>query len=193
MSDRHYRTGPWIAVSILGVLLMAGAGGFFVLARPVLAEAVSSTLSTPDEVAGLTLSSNPELQTVADELKTGIREEVTNSTGSIGAFYTDPADTAKIVMLAGVTGVVADPASELGRGFTGISEGGMQITNLHDVDPGPLGGEAKCGDSTANGQALIVCGWADDASIAFALFFNREAAASEELFRQIRGEILTRG
>ena len=40
MSDRHYRTGPWIAVSILGVLLMAGAGGFFVLARPVLAEAV---------------------------------------------------------------------------------------------------------------------------------------------------------
>jgi len=38
-----------------------------------------------------------------------------------------------------------------------------------------------------------VCAWSDRGSLGMMIFFNRDAASSERLFRQIRGEILTRG
>jgi hypothetical protein len=183
--------GLWIGLSVVVVLLIAGAVALFVFIKPFVAEG-NAKLSTPQTVAGLQLSTNDQLKAAAEQMKTQMNQDVKNATSSIGAFYSDPSDPTKIVMIAGVTGTVADPNKELNDAFSSMGTGGLPVSNIHDVDPGSLGGSAKCGEGSTQGQPLVVCAWADHGSLAMIVFFNRDAASSEPLFRQIRGEILTR-
>jgi hypothetical protein len=192
-APRKSRKGLWIGLSIALVLLIAGGVAVVALLLPEVKEATTSKLSTPQTVAGLTLAQQPQLQNAASQMNAQLRKDVENSTGSIGAFYNDPSDPSKILMIAGVTGVIANPEKELDDTFTGISQAGMTASNIHTVDAGPLGGQAKCGEGETSGQPFIVCAWSDRGSLGMMIFFNRDAASSERLFRQIRGEILTRG
>jgi hypothetical protein len=50
----------------------------------------------------------------------------------------------------------------------------------------------KCGNSSADPGAPVVCGWADHGSIAVAMLPGRELGDSARLFRQIRDGVQTR-
>ncbi len=95
-------------------------------------------------------------------------------------------------MLIGVSGRVRSPDAELDQAFSEMSGAGMTATNIHDVDPGSLGGEARCGEGSSQGVPVVVCAWADRGSVGMIAFFNRDPTSSEEMFREIRGVVETR-
>ena len=47
--------------------------------------------------------------------------------------------------------------------------------------------------TAADGESLVVCGWADHGSAAMAMFPNRSVDQAAGLFRQIREGVQTRG
>ncbi len=199
MSDYSYdrpRTGPWVFLTILGVLLMAGAGGLYVFARPALGgtseAAVAYTVSMPQEFAGLKLLTDADSKKTADDLKAQLQNDGIEITETFAEIYGDKPTPTKTIMVVGAIGDVAAPASELGEAFTAVGPD-MPVTNIRDVDPGSLGGDAKCAAATVEGQAMIVCAWADAGSLAMVVLMNMgDAAASEDLFREVRAAILTR-
>lgn len=183
---------------LLGLLVLCGVGGYLV-SRPYLAE-WPATLSTPPKLAGLDLSTEPELQRAADEIAVRIRQDV-KVDKAIAAFYQDPAAPERIVALVGGTSFLMNPKAELDAAFRGVSAGGsaqgLTVHDIKDIDAGALSGLARCGaaeQAAENGQKvpLSVCAWADHGSLVIGLFFNRTVDEGAALLRQIRSEILKR-
>jgi hypothetical protein len=181
----------WISLAVAGVLLVVCGVGGFLLFRNTLNEA-TETLVTPAEVHGLTLTTDANLTQLAEQAKTDLRQQVKNSTGSIGAFYSDPSDPTKLTMVVGVSGTVANPKNEIKDAFDQLNTSGLSAGDVHDVDSGSLGGETRCGTGSASGQDLVVCVWADHGSVGMMVFFNRPVAESESLFSEFRTAIIKR-
>jgi hypothetical protein len=180
-----------IALPLAVVLLAAGAAVYFKFVQPVIEEG-DATIATPDTVAGLTRTTRPALQSTADQLNGQLRAGMKDVSGSVVSFYEDPADPSKIVLLYGVTGPVTNPERSLNATLDQLTGGGGIYVEMHRVDPGPLGGEAKCGAGDSSSGPLSVCGWADHGSIAVVIFYNRDVESSTALFGRIHNEVLTR-
>jgi hypothetical protein len=145
-------------------------------------------IDLPATVAGLTKVDNATLNKTANDTAQKIKT-ATNADSAVAAYYAPGGDLTRAVGLVGATGRITDPDGELDDAFS--SE--LAASGVEDVDPGPLGGEMRCGTTASNGQALSVCGWADGGSLMLGIFVNRSATDSATLFRQIRGEVLKRG
>jgi hypothetical protein len=144
----------------------------------------------PDNVAGLTkVVGNATLDQVANETAAEVKTAA-NADSAVAAYYAPGGDLTRIVGLFGATGRIPDPKAELDEALSGED---LVVTGLQSVDPGPLGGYMKCGNTASNGQALTVCGWGDGGSLMMAIFVNRSLTDSASLLRQIRGEVLKRG
>jgi hypothetical protein len=152
----------------------------------------NASLSAPKKLAGLTKSTNKDLQKTADDLTDQMKGSVPGSRDTIAAFYEDPNDQTKLVMVAGVTSDLADPDAELDGTFRGLGTGGLPVDNIKKTDAGPLGGVAKCGTSTAAGTPVAVCAWADHGSVGMTFFYNRKVSESTALFLKIRSGVLKR-
>lgn len=177
--------------SLAAVLVLCCGAGYLFGGRDILAER-NATLSTPDTVAGLKKSTNAQLQPFAEKATADLKEE-SGLTSTIAAFYEDPKDRQKLVMLVGGTKLLLRPESELDDAFRGFNEGAdNDVKNVVEVDAGDLGGKARCGSVTEEGTESALCAWADHGSIVLGVFFNRPVNESAALLRQIRSEILTR-
>jgi hypothetical protein len=188
---RRPRRALWIALPLVAVLLAAGTAVFLKFVLPVIEEG-DATITTPDTVAGLARTTRPTLQSTADQLNGQLRASMDDVTSSVAAFYDDPADPSKIVLLYGVTGPVTSPERSLNATLDQLTGGGGIYVQMHPVDPGPLGGVAKCGAGDSSGGPLSVCGWSDHGSIAVVIFYNRDVESSTALFGRIRSEVLSR-
>jgi hypothetical protein len=188
---RRPRRALWIALPLAAVLLAAGTAVFLKYVLPVIEEG-GATISTPATVAGLAKTVKPTLQEIANKLQGDLEATMKDVSGSVVAFYEDPADATKIVLLYGVTGPVTSPSRTLDATFDQLTGGGGISAQLHPVDPGPLGGVAKCGPGEAGTGQVTVCGWADHGSTAVVIFFNRDVESSTVLFGRIHNEVLTR-
>jgi hypothetical protein len=147
-------------------------------------------IDLPDTVAGLTkIVGNATLDKTANDTALQIKT-ATNADSAVAAYYAPGSDLTRTVGLFGATGRITDPKGELEEAF---SSDDLVVTGTQNVDPGPLGGNMKCGNTASGGQALTVCGWSDGGSLMMAIFLNRSLTDSATLFRQIRGEILKRG
>ncbi len=176
----------WLTLGIIGVLLTAGV----ITAVMVLSPERRTTLITPPTVAGLTLDTDPENLAQLDQMKADLLRETAHANEVVAAYYNDPGDETKYALLLGLTGDIPDPVDEL-TSFLAFNPG--IPTKIYDIDPGPLGGRAKCNEEIWEGLSGVGCAWADDQSSAVIVFYNRDAASSEVLFRQMRSEIQTRG
>jgi hypothetical protein len=145
-------------------------------------------IDLPQTVAGLTKIDNAALNKTANDTAQKIKV-ATDADSAVAAYYAPSGDLTKAVGLVGATGRITDPDGELDDVFSGE----LTVSGVQDVDPGPLGGEMRCGTTASNGQALTVCGWADGGSLMLGIFINRSSTDSATLFRQIRGEVLKRG
>jgi hypothetical protein len=147
-------------------------------------------IDLPATVAGLTkIVGNATLDQTANDTALQIKT-ATNADSAVAAYYAPGGDLTRTVGLFGATGRITNPKGELEDAFTSDD---LVVTGEQDVDPGPLGGYMKCGNTVSGGQALTVCGWSDGGSVMMAIFLNRSVTDSATLFRQIRGEILKRG
>jgi hypothetical protein len=187
------RVGRILAIiggSLALVLVLCCGGAYFFGGRDIIRES-NASLSTPQNVAGLKKSTNPQLQPVIDQATTGLKKEV-GFDDIIAAFYEDPKDPQKIVMLIGGTKLFLRPDSELDSAFKGFDDEGGQVKGVTDVDPGDLGGKARCGTADQQGVSVSLCAWADHGSLVMGMFLNRSVDESAALLRQIRSEILKR-
>jgi len=151
------------------------------------------TLSAPQTLAGLTKSTQADLQKSADQVVTDIKNEVDGETGAVAAFYNDPSAAGKRVLFIGVTADIVSPAAEIDDAFTSFnSSGDIKISNIADTPSGPLGGKAKCGDGVTGDVKVVMCVWADNESLGMVIFYNRSVAESKDLFVRLRGEASTR-
>lgn len=149
-----------------------------------------ATILLPDSVAGLTrVTNNAELNQSANETATQLKND-TDADSAAAAYYAPGGDLTKIVGFFGVTVKIANPSAELTTAFNGET---LKASNVTDVPPGPLGGLMKCGNTSIDGSAASVCGWADGGSLALGIFFNRSTTDSANVFRQMRSEVLRRG
>jgi hypothetical protein len=189
------RKGLRIAVGVTVIVVAVAVVVWLVVvvlnARHV-AEEQTGRLSAPPAVAGLTKSENIQLQAVADSMNAQIKRGVQKPAGTITSFYSDPADPAKNVLVAGVMGDVKNPDKQVDDMFASVRLSGVTVSGIKTVDAGPMSGSAKCGMGQTQGVPVAVCSWADHGSVGVAMFFNRDLDGSAPLFKQIRNEILKR-
>jgi hypothetical protein len=207
-----------VASSAVLVLLLAGLGGVYLIrssddrnpsktqesrgpstpanagSSPAASAAGGATAEYPARIvlprtlAGMTMLDDPQLTKLANDTATKLKS-ATNADSAVAAYYAPNGDVTRTVGLVGVTTRINNPDAELRAAFNST----LTVSDVRDVDPGPLGGIMRCGNTSSGGTALTVCGWADGGSLAIGIFLNRSLTDSAELFRQIRGEILRRG
>ncbi|WP_168222350.1 hypothetical protein [Micromonospora sp. HM134] len=144
-------------------------------------------LVTPSTLGGRSKSTDPELRRIADQMVRDMKSEVRNETGAVSAFYGSAASK-NMVMMAGASGPVILPEQELDDAVKGLGSS-LAVTKMSTIDPGPLGGVAKCGDGKASGIALGVCVWADHGSVGMIVMYFSSAAKAKSEFVAIRGQI----
>ncbi|WP_181445236.1 hypothetical protein [Micromonospora endophytica] len=179
-----------IVLAVLLVLCVGGATAIWFAVKDTVGEAVDASRTrvvAPDTLAGRPKITDPELQRASDEIVQGIQAEVENETSAVGAFYGDRA-AQELIMVAGVSGMIADPKAELDEAIQGLAKE-IVVSNMAAVEPGPLGGEASCGDGQTEEVPLGICVWADRGSVGmFVMYFSSRADAEAE-FVTIRGQI----
>jgi len=205
-----------VAIAVVLVLCVGGGTAAFLLVRnstedvanalesaapvpTVTTEAAPTTEPTPTEAARTItvvepkkLGGRPKL---TDEQFAGIAEqlesdlsEAPGATTSVGALYGNVAKR-DIVVIAGVAAPVENPTQELNGTFLGAGVGGLKVTGITDVEPGPLGGEAKCGKADASGVDMALCAWADDGSVGWIIWYFKSVKQAKGEFAELRGEI----
>ncbi|MEU4712827.1 hypothetical protein AB0F73_04045 [Micromonospora purpureochromogenes] len=144
-------------------------------------------LVTPKTLAGRPKNTEPQLRRIADEMVRDMKSGVRNETGAVGAFY-GSAGKRNLVMVAGASGPVLFPEKELDDAVAGLSSS-LAVKKMSTVNPGPLGGVAKCGAGKSSGIALGVCTWADEGSVGLIVMFFSSATKAKAEFATIRGQV----
>ncbi|MFI7022350.1 hypothetical protein [Micromonospora sp. NPDC049900] len=178
-----------IVFAVLVVLCVGGGSVVWFVVRDTVGEAVDASRTrvvAPETLAGRQKVTEPELQQLSDSMVRELKSSIQNETGAVGAFYGNPSQE-NLVMIVAVSGLMADPKRELDEAVQAISTE-LTVSNMTSVEPGPLGGEARCGDGRAD-VALGICVWADRGSVGMIVLFwsSRDDAASE--FLTIRGQV----
>ncbi|MEU8085428.1 hypothetical protein AB0B57_17625 [Micromonospora sp. NPDC049101] len=179
-----------IVLASLLVLCLGGAAiAWFTLKDDVgdAVEAANTRVVAPDTLAGRPKNTNPELLTAAEMMVTDLKSTAQNETSAVGGFYGDPAKQDLLMMVA-ASGIWADPDKELNDAETGFKTE-LSLTGMAPVEPGPLGGKARCGAGTTNGVPLGVCIWADRGSVGAVVMYFKSADQAKAEFTTIRGQI----
>jgi hypothetical protein len=151
-----------------------------------------TTLTVPDTVAGLRRDTNADAAQTAEYLRDAIAANASLG-GAVGAVYTDPSSQDRSVLFFGGTGSIDSPGTRLDAAFTLLDDQSGSVSGIREVAAGSLGGVLKCGTSNGDGAPIAVCGWADDGSLAVALFPGRSLDQAAELMRQLRSAMEHRG
>ncbi|WP_165945878.1 hypothetical protein, partial [Micromonospora sp. KC606] len=144
-------------------------------------------LVTPKTLAGRAKNTEPQLRRLADQMVRDMKSDVTNESGAVGAFYGSVAKR-NLTMVSGVSGPVLLPEKELDDAVKSLS-GSLALKKVAPVDPGPLGGVARCGDGRSSDIALGVCVWADEGSVGMIVMFFSSARKAKAEFATIRGQV----
>ncbi|MET8094027.1 hypothetical protein [Micromonospora sp. NPDC005220] len=182
-----------IVLIVLAVVLVLCLGGvaitWFVVKDDVgaVVDASKTRVVAPATLAGRPKLTDPELQTAADQAVSGMKSAAPNETSTVAAFYGDPTKQ-DLVMITGVSGLLADPKKELDSYVDGLSKQ-LTVATMTAVDAGPLGGEARCGDGKAESVPLGICVWADRGSLGMVVMYFKSADQAKAEFTAIRGQV----
>lgn len=138
---------------------------------------------TPQTLVGREKRLDRGHQQFNELLIVGMKQRMPNLTGVISGHY-GSREKANLVAVGAAAGAVDAPAAKLDEMFTLA----FKVNGIQPVDPGPLGGVAKCGVAESNGISVVVYGWAHTGSLGLVYFYDRTSATSAE-FVDIRNEI----
>ncbi|WP_030492069.1 hypothetical protein [Micromonospora chokoriensis] len=179
-----------IVLAVVLVLCLGGAAIIWAVVKDdvgAVVDASKTRVVAPATLAGRPKLTNPELQAAADQAVTGMKSKAQNETSTVAAFYGDPTKQ-DLVMITGVSGLVADPKKELDGYVSGLTTE-LTVTNMAAVEAGPLGGEARCGDGKAASVPLGICVWADRGSLGMIVLYFKSADQAKAEFTTIRGQV----
>ncbi|WP_018351306.1 hypothetical protein [Longispora albida] len=145
-------------------------------------------LSTPDTAAGLTLDTTPPGKATAADIQAALSAPV-QFDKTIGGVYREPGSTTRSVIVMAGQAIFSDPAEPLDKLFAVITDTAGGVSAKRDVDPGPLGGEARCGVTQIDAAAVPVCGWADHGSAGLLLFPGHTPEEAPAKFAALRSAI----
>ncbi|MFC8848356.1 MULTISPECIES: hypothetical protein [unclassified Micromonospora] len=184
-APKKSKTGKVVLI-VLAVVLVLCLGGtaitWFAVKDEVgdVVDATNTRVVAPATLAGRKRITDPELTKLSDEMVADMKATVENETSTVGAFYGNVAKQ-DIVMIIAASGVLADPTKELDDAAAGLKTE-LGVKEMTAAEPGPLGGEARCGDGKTEGMPLGVCVWADRGSVGvIVVFFESAKQAKAEL------------
>ncbi|WP_406036676.1 hypothetical protein OG799_19710 [Micromonospora sp. NBC_00898] len=183
-----------ITLAVVVVLCLGGGAVLFFAAKDKVGDVVDATKTrvvAPTTLAGRPKVTDPQLTSAAEEMTSEMKKDVPDATSTAGAFYGNPAKK-DLVMIAGASGVMADPKKELDNATKDLSTE-LGVTTFSTVDAGPLGGDAKCGDGKADDVPVGVCVWADRGSLGVIVLYFKSADDLKSQFVTMRGQIEQKG
>jgi hypothetical protein len=145
------------------------------------------TVTEPKTLGGRPKLTDAQYATLADQLRSGLTD-VPHATATVGALYGTPAKRDIVVVVAAAT-PIDDPQRELDSRYLGAGIGGLKVSDISSADPGPLGGVAKCGKADDKNLDMAMCGWADDGSVGWIMFFFTSVKSAKAEFPKLRGQI----
>ena len=197
-APKKWSTGKIVAIALVSVLLLCG-GGAAVAALFVgneVKDAVDTATKTrvvaPDTLAGRPKVTDPNLLDAAKQLESQLATAVPNATSRAGAFYGNVAQK-ELVMIAAASGPNGNPGKTLDDTIAGARQTDVKVGAMTDVEPGPLGGEAKCGDAQAAAVPIGFCVWSDRGSVGMILIYFRTGAQAAQELVAMRGQIEQQG
>ncbi|MEV0327198.1 hypothetical protein AB0H63_12245 [Micromonospora echinospora] len=182
-----------VLLIVLAVVLVLCVGGGIAIWATVkddvgeVVEATKTRVVAPETLNGRPKVTEPSLVAASEQMAAEIKKDVPEATSQVGGFYGDPQKN-DLVMIVGVSGVMADPEKEMNDAISAIS-GQLGATNMAAVEPGPLGGDAKCGDGSSEGVKLGICVWADRGSLGMVVIYFKTGKEAEAEFGTIRAAI----
>lgn len=181
------RKWPWVLLTM--VLLCGGCcGGAFLWSKQIY-DQYPATAATDAAVAGLTAVDDANADKVVSRLRGAIdTEQIDEARFSI--VYRDT--NKRRVTVFGTTRLVTDPKKAIDTSMTELT-GELQLTDVHKVDAGPLGGQERCGTGRLDGRSISMCAWTDHGSVGVGIFSGRSIEASSPMLQEIRAAIIQRG
>jgi hypothetical protein len=181
------RKWPWVLLTM--AVVCAGCCGGSVVWSKQFYDQYPVTVATSAAVAGLTAVEDATAEKLVNRLRGAIDTEQIDET-RFSIVYRD--QSRRRVTVFGTTRFVTDPKKDLDAGVTQLT-GELQLTGVHRVDAGPLGGQERCGSGRLDGRATTMCSWADHGSMGVGLFPGRSIEASSPMLQEIRAAIIQRG
>ncbi|SCF22118.1 hypothetical protein GA0070215_11213 [Micromonospora marina] len=129
---------------------------------------VVRTLRTPDTLLGLTKNMDRVAIESAKRHLDTLKREVAPATSAAGWAYGGHGPDADMVFVTGVSGTVIDQQGLVERALNPYRVGARE-----QVDAGPLGGTARCGQGRTEMESyLVVCAWADTQTLGIVAFLS---------------------
>jgi hypothetical protein len=182
-----------VVLIVVGVVVLVCIGGgvlLFMKGKDKVEDVVAASkisVVEPATLGGREQASDPELESSVQSLDKEMKS-IKGTTSSVGAIYGD-LKKQDLVMIAAASTLTGSQQSRFDEFTKGLNTGGFSTSGLTATDPGPLGGLAKCGDSSAGGVPTAVCVWSDQGSVGMvAMLFKKKAALVKE-FVAMRGQI----
>jgi hypothetical protein len=188
------RAGRIILIVALVLVVLCGGGGvaaYFLLGDTVgeAVQAAQTRVEAPTTLVGRPKITDAQFVAIVDEMVAQLRKDIPEATSTAAGFYGDPAKQ-DMVMIAAASGRVPDPDKQLDDAFTGIGTSGLTVSGIETVEPGPLGGTAKCGTANAQGVPIVMCIWADAGSLGVVGYYFKSSVDEVATdFVKARGEV----
>jgi hypothetical protein len=182
-----------VVLIVVGVVLLLCIGGgalLVVQGKKKVDEVVAAariSVIEPTTLGGRDKVSDPQLAGSVQSLGSQMKN-LKGTTSSVGAIYGD-LQKQDLVMIAAASTLIGSQQSRFDEFTQGLNGGGFSTTGLTDTNPGPLGGLAKCGDSSTAGVPTAVCVWSDRGSVGMVAMLFKKKADLEKEFVAMRGEI----
>jgi hypothetical protein len=173
---------------MLTIGLCCGCPAYFVVP---MWQQYPATAAVPSEAAGFTRLQRGKAARLERELERRARDGHLFAEGTFAAVYRG--GDGWQVTLYGTTGFRLAPKSDLETEFGRLAEDLKLTDDVREVEPGELGGHQRCGFGTAaDGDDLVVCGWADHGSLGVATFSAGSLEENAENLRELRALIINR-
>jgi hypothetical protein len=180
------RKWPWV---LLTMMLACGGccGGAFLWSKQSY-DQYPATAATDAAVAGLTAVDDGSADKIVSRLRGTVDTEQIDE-ARFSVVYRDMSK--RRVTVFGTTRLVTDPKKALDASMTQLTSQ-LQLSDVHKVDAGPLGGQERCGTGRLDGRSVAVCAWADHGSVGVGLFAGRSVEGSAPTLQEIRAAIIQR-
>ncbi|MEV4490164.1 hypothetical protein AB0K04_08615 [Micromonospora coxensis] len=154
--------------------------------QPKQSPALSTRFEAPEQLAGLPRSPDAFTYEQAKHAANLIKRYVSQPTGTFGEVYTSETSLTDSISISAVTGTVANPTEALDRLYATTRD----MQDVRPAEPGPLGGEARCGRSDeAMVYTATICGWADSGSIGMLTIKSLEKRDRRDEFGMLRAQV----
>jgi hypothetical protein len=193
----------WAGVPVVVLLLscFGAAGGSFVARQEFAAASPSPSpaavrspspaptvvIRLPDTLLGRAKATQKALVQSAEQAVAAQRT-AESTAESVQAAYYGNANRQNLIFVLAVQARSADPRQTYARVVEAMEQQQKGLT-LTEIDPGPLGGQAGCGEAPVSGSPVTFCVWVDAGSYGFVEFFGVHVGPQRAQFVRARSQI----